>query len=95
MRFFDWSGGNSDSARQQAAADLAIQIRFYRKNHPCEPVRVVAHSHGGNVALLASQFRGVYIDELVTLGTPIVADYRPLLRLAFGTMFSLGTTASN
>src|ERR1700719_4900594 len=76
-RFFDWSGANSDSARQQAALDLAIQIRRYRKDHPCEAIRVVAHSHGGNVALLASQFPGVNIDELVTLGTPILNDYRP------------------
>jgi pimeloyl-ACP methyl ester carboxylesterase len=76
-QFFDWSGANSDSARQEAAAELAIQIRRYRRDHPCEAIRVVAHSHGGNVALLASNFRGVNIDELVTLGTPILNDYRP------------------
>jgi uncharacterized protein RhaS with RHS repeats len=76
-RFFNWSGENNDAARQAAAFALAQQINAYKKQHPCEPIEVVAHSHGGNVALLASQKSGVYIDELLTLGTPIMSDYRP------------------
>jgi pimeloyl-ACP methyl ester carboxylesterase len=76
-RFFNWSGADNDAARQSAAFALAEQIRAYKKKHPCEPIRVVAHSHGGNVALLTSQKPGVEIDELVTLGTPIMPAYRP------------------
>ena len=76
-KFFQWSGDNTDKARRKAALDLAELIRQYKKAHPCEKIRVVAHSHGGNVALLASHELGVHIDELVTLGTPILADYRP------------------
>jgi RHS repeat-associated protein len=81
-RFFNWSEGslnqdNRDLLRHQAARALAIQIRDYRRDHPCERIQVVAHSHGGNVALLASHFESASIDELVTLGTPILADYRP------------------
>jgi RHS repeat-associated protein len=76
-RFFNWSGANTDAARQQAAWDLAQELQRYHRENPCESIQVVAHSHGGNVALLASQFPGVAIDELVTLGTPILAGYQP------------------
>ena len=51
------------------------QIKEYREKHPGEPIRVVAHSHGGSAALLASKC--AQIDDLVTLGTPIMPDYQP------------------
>ena len=77
VRFFDWSGANNALARKEAAEALARQLAAYRGAHPCEPIRVVAHSHGGNVALLASQDDRVYINELVTLGTPIIPAFEP------------------
>lgn len=49
-------------------------IRKYQKRYPGEPIRVVAHSHGGNIALLASQANDVAF-ALVTLGTPIQPAY--------------------
>lgn len=76
-KFFRWSGDNINKARKKAALDLAELIRQYKKSHPCEKIRVVAHSHGGNLALLASHEPDVRIDELITLGTPILDDYRP------------------
>src|ERR1019366_8582608 len=76
-RFFNWSGGNTDAARTQAAHDLASLLRNYHRDHPNDPIRVVCHSHGGNVALQSSHEDGVHIDELVTLGTPILPNYRP------------------
>jgi pimeloyl-ACP methyl ester carboxylesterase len=72
-RFFNWSGGNSDEARSLAAQQLAKLINDYHQKCPDEPINVVAHSHGGNVALMASAT--VPIDELVTLGTPILSKY--------------------
>ena len=77
-RFFNWSGRNWDSARIEAGYELARRIRAYGREHPCEPIRIVAHSHGGNVALVASQrLPASMIDELVTLGTPIIEPYAP------------------
>lgn len=73
--FINWSGANKDSARRQAAEELERRIRAYRQDHPCETIRVVAHSHGGNVALIASH--DAHIDTLVTLGTPILNSYQP------------------
>jgi hypothetical protein len=51
------------------SGQLALFLNGYRKQHPCEPINIVAHSHGGNVAFEASKYGS--INELVTLGTPI------------------------
>lgn len=39
-----------------------------------ERINIVAHSHGGNVALEGS--KDMWIDVLVTLGTPVRDDYK-------------------
>jgi hypothetical protein len=71
---WNWSGADNDQARQIAGLQLALYLQNYEKEHPCEQINVVAHSHGGNVAFIASQFAD--IDNLVTLGTPI-GPYMP------------------
>jgi RHS repeat-associated protein len=76
-RFYNWSGDNCDKERKTSGFELGRLIREYRKNHPNEPICVVGHSHGGNVALIASHVQGVRIDTLVTLGTPIMSVYQP------------------
>jgi hypothetical protein len=68
-----WSGGLSKSAREQAANDLAKWI----KSKPYKGIRVIAHSHGGNVAILASA--QAHIDHLIIMGTPIALEYIPNL----------------
>ena len=75
----NWSGRNRDCERRKAGASLAELIRDIKNGYPDEPIRIVAHSHGGNVALVASELIGtIMIDELVTLGTPIqVENYAP------------------
>jgi hypothetical protein len=66
---FSWSGANSNDARDQAAKNLAKLIDTYSSS---VRIIVVAHSHGGNVALLASdKLKRNRIDVLYTLGTPI------------------------
>ena len=70
---FNWSGKNRDSARKSAGAQLAQVINSYSQNHPYESINIVAHSHGGNVALIASNKAS--INNLVTLGTPIQSSY--------------------
>ncbi len=74
---YEWSGDNCDKQRRSAGTGLATQIMRYRRQYPNEPIRIVAHSHGGNVALVASQTQGVTIDTLVTLGTPAMKVYQP------------------
>ncbi|TRW95416.1 lipase family protein [Flavobacterium gawalongense] len=49
---FKWSGGNSDGARQSAAEELVEHVLKNRK--PGEPISLVGHSHGGNVAIEAA-----------------------------------------
>ena len=71
---WSWSGGDSDSDRRLAGVKLARYLLAYRTAHPCESINVVAHSHGGNVAYIAS--RWAQIDTLVTLGTPF-GSYMP------------------
>jgi pimeloyl-ACP methyl ester carboxylesterase len=69
--------GNSKQARSAAAKQLEEIV----KNHefaPGEKLNIVAHSHGGNVAMQATQEGLAHkVDNLVTLGTPIRPDYNP------------------
>lgn len=74
---WDWSGEDNDLARREAGFKLALYLNEYKKDHPCEPINIVAHSHGGNVAFVASRY--ATIDNLVTLGTPVTTSYNPHL----------------
>lgn len=67
---FKWSGKNRDSSRRKAALSLDEWI----KAHPASEVNVLAHSHGANVAMLATH-RGIRIDRLVMLSPPVRRDY--------------------
>jgi hypothetical protein len=91
---FCWSGGAGHESRVKAAHNLAKLIATYDKH---VAIYLVAHSHGGNVATLASQIlsrdecnkhriRGLY-----TLGTPIMSNYLPNMDviLYFYNLFSL------
>lgn len=84
---FCWSGKNDHEARIRAAQTLTKLIQSY----PVETtITIVAHSHGGNVAILASQIlskntnhycpgppRRNRIAVLYTLGTPISTNCQP------------------
>jgi pimeloyl-ACP methyl ester carboxylesterase len=71
---FKWSGKNRASAREAGAYLLAGAIAKARRMNPGQAITVVAHSHGGNVALEATKL-GAKIDNLVTLGTPSRYDH--------------------
>jgi len=71
---FYWSGKNSHGARVKAAKELYAWTQL----NPTDYLRVIAHSHGGNVCLLAMHL-GLRIDKLITLGTPIRLEYLPNL----------------
>lgn len=63
---FEWSGGYSDAARSIAAQQLADWID--RKN--AVGIKLMAHSHGANVAMLATQLTEK-IGKVVLLSCPV------------------------
>ncbi len=77
---FRWTGGCGHEARLKAAQNLVKLIKTY---HHSVAVYIVAHSHGGNVATLASHMLAQeegnkhHIRALFTLGTPIMSNYFP------------------
>jgi pimeloyl-ACP methyl ester carboxylesterase len=70
---FEWSGDNSDRKRERGAAELASWIAAHRSAR----VRVLAHSHGANIASLATRL-GTELDRLVMLSPPVRKDYLPV-----------------
>ncbi len=69
---FNWSGDNNGEARRIAGRNLANLIELDIKNG-IRNISIVSHSHGGNVALVASlelRNRGHQIDDLILIGTP-------------------------
>ena len=64
--YFRWTGGYSDGARSQAAQDLSQWVL----GHNAAGLDLVTHSHGGNVAFLATQ-SGLQVKEVVALSCPV------------------------
>ena len=70
---FAWSGGYSDAARLLGAEDLVA----WANAHAAHGLNLYAHSHGGNVAFLATH-GGLTIGELVLLSCPVrIPQYVP------------------
>jgi hypothetical protein len=68
---FSWSGSNSVFERAKAAADLKASIEAY--SSPDTVVLVLAHSHGGNVAMRAtSKLQDPSNVFVATLATPFL-----------------------
>ena len=74
---FIWDGANTHAARLAAGEALAERLRRLRNEHPFARLVVVAHSHGGNVAMYAmrhlqpaSPATPHIVDTVVCLGTP-------------------------
>jgi hypothetical protein len=67
---FAWSGKNSHAARVLAAQQLVA----WAQAQGATSLDIIAHSHGGNVCLLAAKF-GLRINRLILLGTPIRTEY--------------------
>lgn len=91
---FTWTGSNNHAARLQAAHDLVQLITSYPPNFT---IHLVAHSHGANVGILASQLLGKQskaytIETFFALGTPVCPDnYLPDMNVIryFYSLFSL------
>ncbi|MGH7810501.1 MAG: alpha/beta fold hydrolase, partial [Candidatus Binatia bacterium] len=63
---FEWTGGYSDADRAMAANDLQNWLAAHNIQNPY----LITHSHGGSVAMLASQ-NGLDIGPLVLLSCPV------------------------
>lgn len=80
--FFGWPGNLCFAARQDAATilyqELERIINEYLKKFNHKPyIRVIAHSHGGNVALNLAKVKynnSVIVDELILLACPVQMD---------------------
>jgi hypothetical protein len=74
MSPFLWSGANSVRERDKAAHELVEHIRAKQSDYPTSIQVVIAHSHGGNVALRALDRLGVARDKIfiATIATPFV-----------------------
>lgn len=71
---FLWSGSNSHTARLRAGQELAEHLQEVIAENPTAKHHVVAHSHGGNVAMYA--LRDAYLKKriasLICLATPFI-----------------------
>jgi len=71
---YKWSGKNRDSSRRKAATSL----NDWLKAHPADEVNIFAHSHGANVAMLATRGNAgktTRFKRLVMLSPPVRDDY--------------------
>jgi pimeloyl-ACP methyl ester carboxylesterase len=69
-----WSGKNKVPAREEAAKDITERIYKYYLSNSKEPIRLVGHSHGGNVAIMVANNLaklGVHVETLITIATPV------------------------
>jgi hypothetical protein len=89
---FVWSGRNRVADRSRAAARLTRKLRLRLKQHPTARHYVVAHSHGGNVALYAMRDPqvGSRLDGLVCLSTPFLHARRRDVRGQYSTLGWVG-----
>ena len=92
---FRWSGMNWPTARYRAASRLSDHFRDTAERYPGRSHYVVAHSHGGNVALYALRAADQVSaeglpDGVVCLSTPfIAAQPRPVSLFRFVATYSV------
>lgn len=89
---FQWTGLNTNDARHQAGDELGAFIRRCAAQHPGRTIRIVSHSHGGNVALYALKDPEArpLVSALVFLGVPFLEAWpRNVARIAFVFVFAI------
>jgi hypothetical protein len=71
---FTWSGKNSHTARMKAAESLAARLKEQIEKSPHARKIIIAHSHGGNIALYALKILKEQASnfQLITLATPFL-----------------------
>jgi hypothetical protein len=78
IREFSWTAANTHAARADAGVGLAQFIRDGHAQYPRAQHFVIAHSHGGNVALYAMRddVARAVVQGIVTLATPFIYTRR-------------------
>ena len=73
---FQWSGTSNYKQMLTDARRFCAFVQWVKSRHMFEPIYVVAHSNGGNVATAASNL-GAPIDLIIRLGSPlpVMAEY--------------------
>lgn len=86
----NWAGQNSFSGRMEATIKLQAHLTGLYKQYPNAEHYVIAHSHGGNVALYAMNDQNVasMVSGVVCLATPFIIPKRRLLGSNRNTDFS-------
>lgn len=86
---FGWSGKLDFGVREQAAIDLykhlIVAQEKYEEEHGVKPIiRLITHSHGGNIALnlvrVAGKNDDFCIDELILLACPVQDQTASLIK---------------
>jgi hypothetical protein len=87
IRAFPWSGANSVHARDSAAKELSDQLRNELQDDADARAVIIAHSHGGNLALRALQHLNSMAGQItvVTLATPFLKVFARRSSLPFQT----------
>jgi hypothetical protein len=77
---FGWSGKLQNQKRKDAAnklfSEISILCERYQKKYGCEPtIRIIAHSHGGNVVLNMAKIKSLSkpfsVKSLILLACPV------------------------
>lgn len=90
--YFRWRGAPTPAAREQGARDLIAWCRA----HPAAKYRFIGHSHGANVANLATQKRLGNICTLIHLSPPAMVEYLPDLNyVSSGQFFTIHPEIDN
>ena len=72
VRRYQWSGRNSHDARSDAVGALCHYLEEGKRLYPTAEHIVVAHSHGGNVALWSARQSNA-VDRIVCMATPFIS----------------------
>lgn len=84
--FFGWNGKLCFEERQRASQDLynaiVTLIQEYEQQGKKPKIRIITHSHGGNVVLNLAHHnhdKQIIIDELILLGCPVQENTKHLI----------------
>ncbi|MEO3944981.1 RHS repeat-associated core domain-containing protein [Gorillibacterium sp. CAU 1737] len=69
-----WTGDNTNKARSDAADQFLTEVYNWHLKNPDDPIRLIGHSHGGNVAILLANLlaeKGMKVETLITIATPV------------------------
>ena len=89
---FSWSGANSHQGRLDASSRLRSKIFEVVNTHPDAKIYLLAHSHGGNVALMAlsTDFRlRDVVAGVICLSTPFIRARKRDIGQAIGSIEAL------